>query len=77
MSENEKKSAKKEKPSESKSKRWLREMKSELNKVQWPTKKQTANHTTTVLVSVLLVGTFIWVFDFLASNIIQAIISLV
>lgn len=80
MSENEKKpkaTSKKQNQEESGLKRWVRDMKSELAKVQWPTKKQTANHTATVLMSVLLVGTFIWVFDFLANNIVRAIINLV
>lgn len=58
-------------------KRWIHDLKVELKKVTWPTKKQTAKHTTTVLCCVALIGVFIWVFDFLASNVIQALISLV
>ena len=56
---------------------WAHEMKVELKKVQWPTKKQTTNNTVIVITCVLLVGVFIWAFDFLASNLIQALISLV
>ena len=48
--------------------RWLREMKSELKKVAWPTGKQTMNNT--------MVGIFIWVFDWAANGIISALISL-
>lgn len=57
-------------------KSWLREMKSELKKVQWPTKKQTINNTWIVIVCIVIVGAFIWTFDFLATNLIQALISL-
>lgn len=55
---------------------WAREMKSELKKVQWPTKKQTTNNTLIVITCVVIVGAFIWIFDFLATNLIQALISL-
>jgi preprotein translocase subunit SecE len=57
--------------------RWLRELKSELKKVQWPTAKQTANNTVIVIICVIIVGIFIWLFDFAASGIINALISLV
>jgi preprotein translocase subunit SecE len=57
--------------------RWLREMKSELKKVQWPTAKQTANNTLIVIVCVIIVGIFIWIFDAVASGLIGALISLV
>ncbi len=56
--------------------RWFREMKSELKKVQWPTWKQTWNNTLTVIVCVILVGAFIWVFDWLARLIVQALLAL-
>lgn len=57
--------------------RWTRELKSELKKVQWPTVKQTTNNTVTVISCVAVVGVFIWVFDFAASGMIEALISLV
>ena len=56
--------------------RWLREMKSELKKVQWPTAKQTANNTLIVILCVIIVGIFIWIFDAVASGLIGALISL-
>ena len=56
--------------------KWLKEMKSELKKVQWPTRKQTINNTLIVLACVVVVGLFIWVFDFVATSIIDVIISL-
>lgn len=87
MAEMEKKeqgTAAKEKKTEKKDKpgffqrigRWLREMKSELKKVQWPTKKQTVNNTLIVIACVLVVGVAIWLFDFLAATLIQALLSL-
>ena len=56
--------------------KWLRELKSELKKVQWPTTKQTVNNTIIVIVCVVIVGIFIWVFDALASGVIGAILAL-
>ncbi len=56
--------------------RWFREMNSELKKVQWPTWKQTWNNTLTVIVCVILVGIFLWVFDLLAREIIDALLAL-
>ena len=56
--------------------KWLRELKSELKKVQWPTGKQTVNNTIIVIICVIIVGIFIWVFDALASGVIGAIMAL-
>ena len=54
----------------------MRELKSELKKVQWPTGKQTVNNTVIVIACVIVVGIFIWVFDALASGVIGAILAL-
>lgn len=56
--------------------RWLREMRSELKKVQWPTWKQVAKNTGIVILCVVVIGVFIWVFDALAHKIIEALIGL-
>ena len=56
--------------------KWMRELKSELKKVQWPSTKQTVNNTIIVIVCVVIVGIFIWVFDALASGVIGAIMAL-
>ena len=56
--------------------RWFREMKSELKKVVWPTPKQTVNNTAVVIVCVIIVGIFIWLFDWLAGEIISALLDL-
>lgn len=78
MAENEKKSDKQSKPSVfNRIGRWLRELKSELKKVQWPTRKQTVNNTVTVIGCCIVVGVFIWLFDFAASGIVTALINLV
>lgn len=46
--------------------KWFREMKSELKKVVWPSGKQLVNNTLVVLVSVLIVGVIVCLFDMLA-----------
>ena len=56
--------------------KWLKEMKSELKKVQWPSKKQTINNTLVVIACVAVVGLFIWIFDFIAGGAIKGLISL-
>ena len=43
--------------------KWFKELKSELKKVQWPTKKQTINNTVIVILCCIVVGICIWVFD--------------
>ena len=57
--------------------RWFREMKSELKKVVWPSKNQMVNNTLVVIACVIVVGIFIWVFDFAALQVVQGIINLV
>ena len=56
--------------------KWLKDMKSELKKVQWPTKKQTINNTGIVIACCAVVGAFIWIFDFVANGAIKGLISL-
>ena len=55
--------------------RYFRELHSELKKVVWPTPKQVAKNTLIVLASVLVIGVFIWLFDFVAGQGIGALIS--
>ena len=85
MAENEKQAvqAKKDKKSDKNAKpgfftrmgKWFRDMKSELKKVQWPTKKQTVNNTLIVIACVIVVGICIALFDFVANNAIQLLIG--
>lgn len=56
--------------------KWGREMKSELKKVQWPTRSQTINNTIIVIICVLVIGVFIWIFDALAVAVVKALINL-
>lgn len=56
-------------------KRYFRELKSELGKVVWPTPKQVAKNTLIVLVSVIVVGAFVWMFDYVATLGIDGIVS--
>ena len=75
--------AKKDKKPEKKSKpgifarigKWLKDMKSELKKVQWPTRKQTVNNTLIVIACVIVVGIFIWIFDFIAGSAIDVLLT--
>ena len=55
--------------------RYFRELRSELKKVVWPTPKQVLKNALVVLACVIVVGVFIWVFDFVASYGINALIS--
>ena len=60
----------------SKAAKFFREMRSELNKVVWPTKEQVLKNTLIVAGCVLVVGLFIWLFDFFASVLITGLIGL-
>ena len=46
--------------------KYFRELRSELKKVVWPTPKQVLKNTLIVVVCILVVGAFIWLFDFVA-----------
>ena len=56
--------------------RYFRELRSELTKVVWPTPKQVVKNTLIVLAAVIIVGAFIWLFDFVASTGISALFKL-
>ena len=57
--------------------RYFRELRSELKKVVWPTPKQVAKNALVVLACVIAVGVFIWLFDFIARQGVNGLISLV
>ena len=50
----------------SKTKRFFRELRSELKKVVWPTPQQVLKNAAIVCGCVLVVGVFIWLFDTVA-----------
>ena len=55
--------------------KYFRELRSELKKVVWSTPKQVLKNTLIVIVCVLIVGAFIWLFDFVARYGIDALIN--
>ena len=57
--------------------RYFRELRSELKKVVWSTPKQVLKNTLIVLACVLVVGVFIWLFDFVAQAGISGLINLI
>ena len=60
-----------------KTKKFFRELKSELKKVVWPTAQQVLKNALVVVGCVLVVGAFIWLFDFVAGIGIEGLIKLV
>ena len=59
----------------SKTKKYFRELRSELKKVVWSTPQQVLKNTAIVVGCVIVIGIFIWVFDFVAQVGIDALIS--
>ncbi len=55
---------------------WFRGMKSELKKVIWPTARQTTNNTLVVLAVCAASAIVLGGFDWLASKLVQVLISL-
>ncbi|MBR2476631.1 MAG: preprotein translocase subunit SecE [Clostridia bacterium] len=43
--------------------RYFREVKSEMKKVVWPSRKQIVNNTLVVIAAVLIIGIIIWILD--------------
>ncbi len=56
-------------------KTWLRELRSELKKVVWPTPKQVINNTLIVVAAVILVGAIVAVFDLVSSQLVRVILG--
>ena len=54
---------------------WFREMKSELKKIVWPSKKTVVKNTGTVLLCSLVIGACIWIFDFVATSAVEMILK--
>ena len=55
--------------------RYFRALRSELKKVVWPTPQQVLKNAAIVIGCVVVVGVFIWLFDFVAQIGIDALIS--
>ena len=56
--------------------KWWREMKSELKKVVWPTPRQIVNNTAVALVVMAVSAVVIWGFDWIAGQIVGAVLTL-
>ncbi len=53
---------------------FLKEVRTEIKKVSWPSRKQVVGSTTVVLVTVGLMGLFLWMVDIGLQNLIGLII---
>ena len=56
--------------------KYMRELRSELKKVVWPTYQQVLKNAVVVAGCVLVIGVFIWLFDFVAQIGIHGLIDL-
>ena len=57
--------------------KWWRELKAELKKVVWPTRKQTMTNTGVALVVTIVSAVVLWGFDTLARYGVDSLLSLV
>ena len=55
--------------------KFLREVKTELKKISWPSKKELTANTIVVLVSVFFAATLIWIIDGFFAQILKAILA--
>ena len=55
--------------------KWFRDLKAELKKVTWPSLKSVVKNVGVVIVCVLIVGVFIWGFDWLARAVVDALLK--
>ncbi len=56
-------------------KQFLREVKTELKKVTWPSRKDTLSGTVVVLVAVIIIAIFLGIVDLGLSNLIQMVLK--
>jgi preprotein translocase subunit SecE len=54
---------------------FLREVKVELKKVTWPTRKQTTGTTVVVIIFVFIVAVFLGLFDYSLSKLVQVVLT--
>jgi preprotein translocase subunit SecE len=66
---------KKEKNFIDKSLQFLREVRVELKKVTWPTRKQTLGSTAVVIILVMIISLFLGIVDFGLSNLIRVVLQ--
>ena len=56
--------------------RWFKDLRAELKKVTWPSAKSVIKNVGVVVACVLVVGVCIWVFDWLARAVIDALLQI-
>ena len=56
--------------------RWLKDLRGELKKVTWPSVKDVIKNVGVVIACVLVVGVCIWVFDWLARAVVDALLQI-
>ena len=56
--------------------KWFKDLKGELKKVTWPSVKSVIKNVGVVVACVLVVGVCIWLFDWLARAVIEALLKL-
>lgn len=56
-------------------KQFAREVKAEMKKVTWPSKKELVSYTGVVFVAVVLISALIWLFDMILSGALKMILS--
>jgi preprotein translocase subunit SecE len=56
--------------------KWFREMRSELKKVVWPTKKQIINNTLIALAIIIASSAVVWVVDKVGITVVDTLIQL-
>ncbi len=56
--------------------KWFREMRSELKKVVWPTRKQLVNNTVVSVVVMLISALGVWGFDQIARLLVNGLLAL-
>jgi len=63
------------KPKSSSVKKFLREVKAELKKVAWPTKRELISNTGIVFIAVVVICTLIWAIDAIFAQVLGFIIK--
>ena len=56
--------------------RWFKDLKGELKKVTWPSVRDVVKNVGIVIACVLVVGVCIWVFDWLARAVVDALLQI-
>ncbi|MBQ2113625.1 MAG: preprotein translocase subunit SecE [Selenomonadales bacterium] len=56
-------------------KQFAREVKAEMKKVTWPSKKEMVSYTGVVFVAVVLISALIWFYDLVLSGVMNMILS--